>query len=136
MKEIAAAAGVREEDILSHDLFLYSRERASVWGAGDGVSYGAVAATDGSTVIPEVRRLVFANATLTAGADGEATVSFNGGGTGGEEMFNGVQMLSASLSTTRSGGGSPGGDSGVELDEDGGMDTAQQTDTSQSTWEA
>jgi aspartyl aminopeptidase len=35
MKEIAEAAGVREEDILGHDLFLYSRERASVWGAGD-----------------------------------------------------------------------------------------------------
>ncbi len=35
MKEIAEAAGVREEDILSHDLFLYSRERASVWGAGE-----------------------------------------------------------------------------------------------------
>ena len=35
MDEIAEAAGVRREDILSHDLFLYSRERASVWGAGD-----------------------------------------------------------------------------------------------------
>ena len=35
MKEIAEAAGVREEDILGHDLFLCSRERASVWGAGD-----------------------------------------------------------------------------------------------------
>ena len=35
MKEIAEAAGVREEDILGHDLFLYSRERASVWGAED-----------------------------------------------------------------------------------------------------
>ena len=35
MKEVAEAAGVREEDILGHDLFLYNRERASVWGAGD-----------------------------------------------------------------------------------------------------
>ncbi len=35
LKEIAEAAGVREEDILGHDLFLYNRERASVWGAGD-----------------------------------------------------------------------------------------------------
>ena len=35
MEEIAEAAGVRREDILGHDLFLYSRERASVWGAGD-----------------------------------------------------------------------------------------------------
>ena len=35
MREIAEAAGVREADILGHDLFLYSRERASVWGAGD-----------------------------------------------------------------------------------------------------
>jgi hypothetical protein len=123
----------RREDLTAEDFAGCAWTRC---GGRDGISYGAVAATDGSTVIPEVRRLVFANATLTAGADGEATVSFNGGGTGGEEMFNGVQMLGASLSTTRSGGGSPGGDSGVELDEDGGMDTAQQTDTSQSTWEA
>lgn len=35
MKEIAEAAGIREADILGHDLFLYCRERASVWGAGD-----------------------------------------------------------------------------------------------------
>ena len=35
MAEIAEAAGVRTEDILSHDLFLCSRERAAVWGAGD-----------------------------------------------------------------------------------------------------
>ena len=35
MKEIAAAAGTVPENILSHDLFLYSRQSASVWGAGD-----------------------------------------------------------------------------------------------------
>jgi aspartyl aminopeptidase len=35
MEEIAEAAGVRREDILGYDLFLYNRERASVWGAGD-----------------------------------------------------------------------------------------------------
>ena len=35
MKEIAEAAGVDPEAVLGHDLFLYSRERASVWGAGD-----------------------------------------------------------------------------------------------------
>ena len=35
MKELAAAAGVRPEDILSHDLFLCSRERGRVWGADD-----------------------------------------------------------------------------------------------------
>ena len=35
MEEIAQAAGVRREDILGHDLFLCSRERASVWGADD-----------------------------------------------------------------------------------------------------
>ena len=33
MDEIAEAAGVRREDILSHDLFLCSRERGTVWGA-------------------------------------------------------------------------------------------------------
>ena len=35
MREIAEAAGVEEEQILGHDLFLYGRERASVWGADD-----------------------------------------------------------------------------------------------------
>ena len=35
MAEIAEAAGVSREEILGHDLFLYNRERASVWGAGD-----------------------------------------------------------------------------------------------------
>ena len=35
MKEIAAAAGTEVEDILGHDLFLYGRQTASVWGAGD-----------------------------------------------------------------------------------------------------
>ena len=35
MKEIAAAAGTEPERIMGHDLFLYSRQSASVWGAGD-----------------------------------------------------------------------------------------------------
>ncbi len=35
MKELAEAAGVAEEDVLSHDLFLYARQNGSVWGAGD-----------------------------------------------------------------------------------------------------
>ena len=35
LEEIAAAAGVSTGDILGHDLFLCSRERASVWGIGD-----------------------------------------------------------------------------------------------------
>ena len=35
MKEIAGAAGTAPENILSHDLFLYSRQSASIWGAGD-----------------------------------------------------------------------------------------------------
>lgn len=33
MKEIASAAGVEEEAIVGHDLFLYSRMAGSVWGA-------------------------------------------------------------------------------------------------------
>ena len=33
MKTIARAAGVEESDILGHDLFLYNREKASIWGA-------------------------------------------------------------------------------------------------------
>ena len=35
MREIAAAAGTEPDRILSHDLFLYSRQSASIWGAGD-----------------------------------------------------------------------------------------------------
>ena len=35
MKELAAAAGTEPERILGHDLFLYSRQNASIWGAGD-----------------------------------------------------------------------------------------------------
>ena len=35
MREIAEAAGVEEERILGHDLFLYGRQSASVWGAED-----------------------------------------------------------------------------------------------------
>ena len=33
MKTIACAAGVNEEDILAHDLFLYNRIKGTIWGA-------------------------------------------------------------------------------------------------------
>ena len=43
MKDIAAAAGVAEEDIVGHDLFLYSRMPGSVWGAnGEYFSCGRI----------------------------------------------------------------------------------------------
>ncbi len=35
MREIAESAGVEPEQILSHDLFLYGRQSASIWGAED-----------------------------------------------------------------------------------------------------
>ena len=35
MKELAEAAGVQPEDVIAHDLFLYSRQSGSIWGAGD-----------------------------------------------------------------------------------------------------
>ena len=35
MQTIAEAAGVSVDDILGHDLFLYNRERASIWGASE-----------------------------------------------------------------------------------------------------
>lgn len=35
MAELAESAGVRAEDVLAHDLFLYSRQPGSVWGAED-----------------------------------------------------------------------------------------------------
>lgn len=41
IKTVADAAGVRESDILGHDLFLYNREKASIWGAsGEFISCG------------------------------------------------------------------------------------------------
>ena len=41
MKTVAEAAGVNEDEILGHDLFLYNREKASVWGAsGEFISCG------------------------------------------------------------------------------------------------
>lgn len=41
MKTVAEAAGVKEDDILGHDLFLYNREKASIWGAsGEFISCG------------------------------------------------------------------------------------------------
>lgn len=33
MKNVADAAGVKEEEILGHDLFLYNRQKGTVWGA-------------------------------------------------------------------------------------------------------
>lgn len=33
-REVAAAAGVHEDEILGHDLFLYNREPGCIWGAG------------------------------------------------------------------------------------------------------
>lgn len=33
LKAIAEAAGVKSEDILGHDLFLYNRQKGSIWGA-------------------------------------------------------------------------------------------------------
>lgn len=35
MQELAEAAGTNKEAVLAHDLFLYSRQPGSVWGAGD-----------------------------------------------------------------------------------------------------
>lgn len=35
MQIIADAAGVKAEDILGHDLFLYNRQKGSIWGAGN-----------------------------------------------------------------------------------------------------
>ena len=35
MAELAESAGVRPEDVVAHDLFLYSRQPGSIWGAED-----------------------------------------------------------------------------------------------------
>ena len=35
IREIAAAAGAEPEEIIGHDLFLYNREKGSIWGAED-----------------------------------------------------------------------------------------------------
>ncbi len=34
LKTVAEAAGVKEEEILGHDLYLYNRQKGTVWGAG------------------------------------------------------------------------------------------------------
>lgn len=103
----------------------------------DGVNYGAVAVTDGNAVVPEVRKITFANATLTAGADGEAVVTFSGGGgTPGDGQFAALDLLRNTLASSRAGGGSPGGDAGRIAVQDGFIPDIPQSDTSQSTWEA
>ena len=35
MKQVADSAGVKEDEILGHDLFLYNRQKGSVWGASE-----------------------------------------------------------------------------------------------------
>ena len=35
MKMIAESAGVKEEDIIAEDLFLYNRQKGTIWGAGE-----------------------------------------------------------------------------------------------------
>ena len=80
---------------------------------------------------------MFANATLTQGEDGEAIVTFaGGGGTGGDEMFGGTSLMPRSVSTTQAGGGSPGGNAEMTLAQEGFTGADTQSDTSQSTWEA
>ena len=42
MKQVAEAAGVKEEEILGHDLFLYNRQKGCIWGAEGNLSPAAV----------------------------------------------------------------------------------------------
>jgi len=103
----------------------------------DGASYGAVAVTDETSIVPEVTRITFRNATVELGAAGEAIVTFSGaGGSGGDEIFNALALFRSALATLRSGGGSPGGDAGTIADQDGFVQNVAQSNTDDSTWEA
>ena len=102
----------------------------------DGASFGAVAVTDMETSIPAARRIVFRNATVETGDDGEAVVTFSKAGASGGDVFNNLALLRRSLATGRSGGGSPGGGAGMDIAQDGFTGGATQSDTNQSTWEA
>jgi hypothetical protein len=87
------------------------------------------------TSIPAARRIVFRNATVEAGDEGEAVVTFSKAGAPGG-VFNNTALLRRTLATGRSGGGSPGGGAGVDIGQDGFTGGAAQSDTTQSTWEA
>ena len=102
----------------------------------DGASFGAVAVTDMETSIPAARRIVFRNATVETGDEGEAVVTFSKAGASGGDVFNNLALLRRSLATGRSGGGSPGGGAGMDIAQDGFTGGATQSDTNQSTWEA
>ena len=39
LKTIAEEAGVEEDDILGHDLFLYSRTPGTIWGCRQGICF-------------------------------------------------------------------------------------------------
>ena len=78
MKEIAESAGVREEDILGHDLFLYNRQNGSIWGAGDAffseVGSGSRQGADSGFLYDTLTRLGFA----LGASDGEIRAAMAG----------------------------------------------------------
>ena len=81
----------------------------------DGASFGDVLVADSESSVPKVTRIVFENARVRKGDDGEAIVSFKEAGIANGELegyavVNGRTRLSAWIN----GGGSPGAAPGLE----------------------
>lgn len=81
----------------------------------DGAVYGDILVADQSTSIAQVNRIVFENASIREGDAGEVIVNFHNPGISDETMRN-YSLINGKtrLSPWINGGGSPGGDSGVE----------------------
>lgn len=76
----------------------------------DSTVYGDVLVTDNTTAVSQVTRIVFENATVRQGVDGEVIVNFNEAGVAVYSIFNGDTRQSATLTS-----GSPFGDLGLDV---------------------
>ncbi|MEG2075488.1 MAG: hypothetical protein RRY34_03205 [Victivallaceae bacterium] len=81
----------------------------------DGAVFGDVLVADQTTSVAKVSRIIFENASIREGDAGEVIVNFHNPGVSDEAMRN-FSLLNGKtrLSSWINGGGSPGGDSGVE----------------------
>ena len=81
----------------------------------DGAFYGDVLVADQTTSVAKVNRIVFENASIREGDEGEVIINFHNPGVSDETLRN-FSLLNGKtrLSSWINGGGSPGGGSGVE----------------------
>lgn len=82
----------------------------------DGAVFGDVLVADQTTSVAKVSRIIFENASIREGDAGEVIVNFHDPGISDETLRN-FSMLNGKtrLSSWINGGGSPGGDSGLEI---------------------